>query len=268
MAESSDDVSKLKIISWNIKHFGRANLNLEAAAKLISEVDIVTFQEVNKSSGAQDALKKISGLIASATGEKICWGLSELPTEGKERYAYLWKNARISYVKTDGTIISDCTNTAVTIRLGVKHAEKIVREPSFGTFYFKSEKRHFVLASIHLLPTAKGPAKEIGPLFDTFAGVDQPLVIAGDFNMDSNEVGFADIQKQGFLFAMSEQKTTIKKKSREMSKAYDNFWFRNIKLKSYKVLDLLGLFPQLEISEINRTLSDHCPIQADFEFIK
>ena len=32
-------------------------------------------------------------------------GLSEIPTGAKERYAYLWKDTQISYVKVDGTIM-------------------------------------------------------------------------------------------------------------------------------------------------------------------
>jgi endonuclease/exonuclease/phosphatase family metal-dependent hydrolase len=256
----------ISVASWNAKHMGRDSLDANTAASLFISADIVTFQEVNKSKSGQDTLKRIAARLKEKVGEKICWALSEIPTGSKERYAYIWRNSRVAYVKTDGTVMEDCPETAITIRLGVKNAAKIVREPAFGTFLVKSNRAKFVLASVHLVPSGKSPQLEVPPLFDTFKDVNGPVIVAGDFNLDSPHPSFANARTIGFKPAMAGVKTSLKMKRRELNKPYDNFWFKKFELKSYKVINLYQAFPQMDARAIYKNISDHSPILGVFEF--
>ncbi len=272
VSNSSKDISQkpaiIKVASWNTKHMGRGDFDSQIAASFFVETDIVTFQEVNRAQNGQEALKEIAKKLSEKTKEKICWALSEIPTQSQERYAYIWKNSKIAYVRTDGSVLWDCPETAITIRLGVKNADKIIREPAFGTFLEKSTQAQFVLASIHLVPSGKKPQLEVPPLFDTFQNVQGPIIIAGDYNLDSTHSSFQTARNLGFLAAMSGIKTSLKQKKRLLNKAYDNFWYKNLKIQDYRVLNLYKAFPNMSPQEIYKNISDHSPILATFEIFK
>jgi hypothetical protein len=257
----------ITITSWNVKHLGRKLFDSRQAAPLLADADIVTFQEVNSNTNGAQALQAIAEHLQSLTGEKMCLALSEKPSDDNKRYGYLWKNSRVSYVKTNGDILEDCPETIITVRLGVKNAALIRREPAFGTFYFKPAAKLFVLSSIHLVPIRKRPQDEVVPLFQTFAAVDHPLVIAGDYNLDSTHPSFEVARSMGFLPAMTGVKTSLKLKSRELNKPYDNFWYRSISLiEPPRVINLYDVFTEKDQREIYNNLSDHCPITGKFEF--
>ncbi len=259
--------SSLTIISWNMKHLGRANQNTEAAASLLSGGDLITLQEVNSTESGHTALMRLATQLRKVSpGERICVGLSEIPTEGKERYGYLWKDSRVSYVKANGEILDSCPSSAVTIRLGVKNADRIVREPAYGTFLARAVKKRFVLASVHLLPSGKKPQREVPPLFDTFKEVSEPVIVAGDYNLDSGHSAFDSARGLQFSAAFIGTKTSLKSKKRELSKPYDNFWFKNVNLKASRVINLYDALPKMAQKEIFNSLSDHCPIVGEFDF--
>ncbi len=255
----------LTILSWNTKHLGRDKYLADEATLLLRDADIVTFQEVATSDKGLAALKRVAELIGKKTGDFWCMGLSEIPTDSKERYAYLWRNQRISYVKTDGTVIQDCKahsdGSAFTIRLGVKHASSIVREPAVGTFTEKTSGKKFTLASIHLVPTKKEPWKEVGPLFDTFSGVEGVVVVAGDFNLESSHPSFESAYKMGFKAALGgEEKTSLKLKARSLNRAYDNLFYKGAAMKRSGTINMLEIFSKIDIKKIYQELSDHCPV--------
>ena len=255
---------KLVVMSWNIKHLGRKSLDPDTASSFLQEADIITLQEVNKSSSGNSALQAIAASLAKRLGKKICWGLSEVPSEDSERYAYLWRDTAVAYVKSDGSILPTCPATALTIRLGSKHHRSIRREPAYGLFYSRHQEKKFVLASIHLVPTKKKPQLEVEPLFDTFSEEPIPVIVAGDYNLDSSHPAFFAARKRGFLPAMAQVKTSLKRKKRELGKAYDNFWSRGALLHSSKVVNLFKVLPDRSVSSIYNDISDHCPIQGVF----
>lgn len=254
----------LTVISWNVKRLGRARFDL-TTTKLLDNADIITFQEVNKLESGQKALAEIAKGMSSRIGEKICMALSEVPSEAQERYAYLWKDKRIAYVKTDGTVMESCPSSAITVRLGVQFADQINREPALGTFYLRTTSQQFVLASIHLRPSGKKPQLEVPPLFKTFETIRVPLIIAGDYNLDSTHSAFDSARQLGFRAAMKGVKTSLKMKKRELNKPYDNFWYRDMSLAKTSVIDLYKAFPKMEPRQIYDTISDHSPIVGEFE---
>lgn len=257
----------LTVISWNVKRLGRHSFDFRTS-QILDGADVITLQEVNTSASGQHALNEMARGMTARTHEKICMALSEVPSGSQERYAYLWKDKRVAYVKADGQVLETCPASALTFRLGVRHAEKIAREPAFGTFFFRPAARQFVLASIHLRPSGKKPHLEVPPLFSTFEAITVPLIVAGDYNLDSTHSAFSAAHQMRFVPAMKGVKTSLKMKKRELNKPYDNFWFRGINLRKTHVIDLFKAFPQMEAREIYNKISDHSPVVAEFDFAK
>lgn len=277
----------LVVTSWNVKHLGRGEdrrrkkdggvtqaFDATQSSPMLADADIVVFQEVNKSASGLKALRKIADQLKFyMPNETFCMGLSEVPSDAIERFAYLWKQSRIAYVKTDGTVLDTCDPaSAITIRVARRFAADIVREPPLGSFFFRPLARPFVLAGVHLVPTKKRPAAEVEPLFNTFATtLDQPVIVAGDYNLDSKDPAFRAASSQLFRPSMLERRTSLSNESRTLANAYDNFWYRGLKLQARstenpRVIDLYAAFPEKGPGEIYDTFSDHCPITAWFEF--
>jgi deoxyribonuclease-1-like protein len=262
---STPEKPTLTIASWNMKHLGRKNQNTELAAGLLRKADLITLQEVNSSESGQEALMRLATQLRRMTPtDRICVGLSELPSGGRERYGYLWKDARVAYVKASGEVMETCPSSALTIRLEKKNASKIIREPAYGTFYSRPTKTKFVLASIHLVPSGKKPQLEVPPLFDSMKSAESPIIVAGDYNLDSGHSAFAPARTAGFRAAFIGTKTSLKSKKRELSKPYDNFWYRGVELRSATVVNLYTSLPKLAQNEIYDSISDHCPIVGEF----
>lgn len=255
----------LEVISWNVKHMGRKDLNIDVIASMIGEADIIIFQEVNKTQSGQFALTEIAKKLTAKGLGPICMGLSEPPSGAEERYAYLWKDQRISYVTTNGEVIEHCSDFATTIKLATQYQDQITREPAVGTFLFKISRSKFNLASIHLLPSGKGPQKEVEPLFETFRNSNGPFILGGDFNLDARHPIFQIARTLEFTPALIGEKTSLKMKRRELSQAYDNFWFKNLKLQSARVINLYEHL-ELPADVIYKNVSDHSPIAAVFSF--
>ena len=272
-ADSGEVNQDLSVISWNVKHLGREVFNSAQASPLLSDADIVTLQEVNTT---ESGLRALMGLAAHLreliVDERFCLGLSEIPNGAKERYAYLWKNSRVSYVKTNGEILVDCPSSALTIPLDRNNARSLTRPPALGTFFFKPNSRKFILASVHLPPTGKKPYDEVPTLFGALNDSTFPIVVAGDYNLSSKHKSFAVARSLGFQAALVGVKTSLRAKRRELSQPYDNFWFRGVEVTPLPagrmaVMNLYEIFPEKDQKEIYDNFSDHCPIISKFKFL-
>ena len=102
------------------------------------------------------------------------------------------------------------------------------------------------------------------PLFDSLKDAEWPIIVAGDYNLDSGHSAFDGARAARFQAAFVGAKTSLKSKKRELSKPYDNFWFRGAELKSAKVINLYAALPQIPQGEIYESISDHCPIVGEF----
>ena len=261
-------LADVKIISWNAKHIGRQRQDLKAVVSLLKGADIVAIQEVNTGDSGAKAVAELARILGASSGVKYCVGLSEIPTDSKERYAMLWVEGKVSYITTDGNEIATCPVYAVTLRLGAKNAEKIIREPAVGTFKEKDGGK-FTLATIHLVPTAKRPEHEVAPLFDTVATLPGkwPKIVLGDFNLDAGHPSFDAARSLGFRPALSPGvKTSLKTKERAFSKAYDNIWATGVEFRDSGVINPYKSFPDMSAHEIFNLVSDHAPIWAGFKF--
>ena len=265
----SRDPNLLTVTSWNMKHLGREIFASAQASPIFADADISALQEVNTSESGLHALQDIAQRLSALIGDRICMGLSEYERGAKERYAYLWKNSRIAYVKSNGEVLNDCPSHAITIHVDRKLSSKVARPPAMGMFYFKHLKAPFVLAAIHLSPAEKRPQHEVSPLFRSLDSQTLPLIVAGDFNLDSDHKSFKVAHEKSFVAAMEDVPTSLKKKERALNKPYDNFWFRGLRLVGVpRVINLYEAFPEKSIEEVYNNYSDHCPITGQFSFPK
>jgi len=140
-----------------------------------------------------------------------------------------------------------------------------VREPAVGVFLEKATGKKFHLITIHLVPTAKRPEREVGPLFETADGLPgkYPRIVLGDFNLSSDHPAFAPAYSLGYATALGgEQKTSLRAKTSGMSKAYDNIWIKGEKMSESAVLNLMQVLPEISQKQIYKTISDHAPIKT------
>jgi deoxyribonuclease-1-like protein len=255
----------LTVISWNVKHLGRSNFAPEDASKLLPTADLVALQEVNTSPSGLNALRTLARALVFLSGEDYCMALSEIPEGEKERFGFLWKNSKIAFVTSKGEAIEDCSTSGVfTIRLGVKHAQAIAREPAVGSFLHKATRERFTLVSVHLRPSGDRPQDELPPLLDTLEEVTGRMLLLGDFNLDARHPAFAIAREKNLKPMLVGDKTSLKMKKRELNKAYDNIWYRGFSLLAKRVINLFESFPLLAPMDIYKKLSDHCPIEGQF----
>lgn len=254
--------------SWNTKHLGRKSFDYKSAVKLLKDFDVVALQEVNKSRSGAKALAQLKMALSGATKEKWCSALSLVPTGSRERYGYLWKNGRLSWVKSkSGKVLLDCSDNHLTAQLVPFHQSKIVREPSLAIFKSKLSNYKFKLASVHLVPTKKTPEREVPFLFDALKPAGVPVIVAGDFNLSADSVAFHGVRKKGWINVFAGGvKTSLKMKKKMLNKAYDNFWVFDRGYgsagckRSIGVKNTYRIFSHLPIKHVYNKISDHAPI--------
>jgi len=260
--------NSLIVSSWNTKHLGRDNFDYNSASELIRNYDIIALQEVNTTESGAKALNRLKLFLQQKTGELWCSALSLIPTDSiRERYAYLWKDSRLSWVNRSGKVVLRCPTNHMTSKLVEFNQSKIVREPSIATFIVKGSRYKFKLASVHLVPTKKKPQKEVPYLFAAFNPSKVPIIVAGDFNLSADHKAFDSIKKQGWINALSgRQRTSLRSKTRTLYQPYDNFWIwdRNYYAtrcsRKIGVKDLYTFFPKLPTKSVYNQISDHSPI--------
>ncbi len=300
------DSQELEVLTWNIRHFGkRKSLNLKAIIDVLSanKSDVITIQELTKNHGHLK-LKELSDALSRQWREQVCFGFSRLPTGSNARYGFLWRLSRVYYVSsTDRKALAlkrQCDpNGEQEIPLASKYASEVIREPAAAMFYFRPRSRLFILLSVHLVPTSKKPEREVEPLFlfaeekmryysqspQKLATGSQerqeainplskqnpvPVVVAGDFNLGAYHVQFNESARRlGFLPVLLKELTTLKRGSRELSRPFDNIWYRNLTLKRSSVINLYQFPAFLDWRQIDiyTNISDHNPVVGRFSFL-
>lgn len=257
---------KLRVMSWNIKHLGRASLDYKSAVEILKNGDVIALQEVNIKTG-KAALEKLGLMLEKELGEKTCEGITEPTTgSGSERYAFIWVNSKASLVKEDGTEIAECPNDALPIALNKIHENNLDREPAQAVFSLKGTKKQFTIASVHLVPTAKNPAKEVPWLFGSVKKIDGAVIVVGDFNLGAENAAFDVARALGFKPSFANAPTSLKMKTRALNEPYDNIWVKGAIVEEAKVIDLYKFFPKLEQQKIYKDISDHSPVKAVIGF--
>lgn len=263
LLSTTDGYSDINVVSWNAKHLGRARQNLNLVAKLLGTPDLIAIQEVNLSKTGAKALADLKSLLGVSS--EYCSALSEIPSDARERYAVLWKESTIAYVSANGTTLHSCPEQPITLRLGNRHAEKIVREPAVGVFIVKATRIKFHLATIHLVPSRKRPEQEVQPLFETVDTLEGnfPKIVLGDFNLASDDAAFFGARALGYSPAFDgDVKTSLRKNGAQRSRPYDNIWVKLATIIRSTVIDPVSKLPEVNPARFYDDISDHLPIEA------
>lgn len=240
------------LCSWNVQNLGKSKSETELAfmAKTLKNMDLVAIQEVVASPFGPQAVAKLADEL-NRTGAKWDYIISD-PTSGSniyesERYAFLWKTARVKVAKK--------------AFLEPHYAQQISREPY--CFPFQLGAKHYLLMSFHALPKNKQPEQEIKYLkFLPDAYKNEAVIFCGDFNTPQSHNVFGPLKQMGYLPAMQGQKTTLRQKlinNDPLASEYDNFYFKRSQVTMLKagIVPFYESFPDLKTA---RHISDHLPI--------
>ncbi|WP_040248054.1 endonuclease/exonuclease/phosphatase family protein [Psychroserpens mesophilus] len=246
----------IKIISWNIKDFGRSKNSeeLEKIADIIKNADIVALQEVVAGYGGAQAVAKLSDIL-NRKGAKWDYIVSDPTISSKymtERYAFIWKTKFIK-IKNRGRLLKELQDV-------------IEREPLLVDFFIN--EKSFTIINYHSIPYSKNPRPEIKVLtnYITSNFKDSPLLLAGDFNINESDDAFKNFINNAYLPALYNKKTTLKKKCENgnyLNYNIDNLYYSKdiSKIKS-GVIDFVLVCDQIENA---RKLSDHLPVYFEFK---
>ncbi|MCW5516921.1 endonuclease/exonuclease/phosphatase family protein [Muriicola sp. Z0-33] len=248
----------LKLISWNIRDFGKSKdtVELEQIAEIVRDADILALQEVVAGYGGAQAVAQLADLL-NRKGSKWDYLISnptESPKYATERYAFLWKTHKIK-IRNRGTLL--------------KKLEKVVdREPYLMEFYV--EERLITLLNFHSRPFNKNPEAEIRAITQyVLQHLKTPLILAGDFNVDEADKVFDVLKSAGKFPAITNKKTTLKRiceGNYYLNYAIDNiFYSQEIKKRESGVIDFVEKCENLLQA---RKLSDHLPVYLNFSLNK
>ena len=273
MAQCLDHV---RLGSWNTKHLGRDNFAYREASALLANLDLIALQEVNTTPAGRQALLALQQALVQRTKDNWCSIISPVPSGARERYAFLWRESAVAFgQRAEDLQQASCPRAAESAALQITHEAAIVREPAGAYFYAKEDQRFFYLASIHLVPTAKKPEREVPFLWQSMEATRGPqaivALVAGDFNLASTHPSFKVWRDHHWAAALpGKVKTSLKQKQKAFSQAYDNVWWKDEEngcQMSYQVINPYLIFPEKSAPEIYRVLSDHAPIAVYYRSV-
>jgi len=240
----------IKVVSWNIKDFGKTKNSeeLEKIAEIVRDADILAIQEVVAGYGGAQAVAKLSDILnrKGSQWDYVVSNPTNSPKYVTERYAYVWKTKHIK-IKNRGRLI--------------KELEIIIdREPYILDFY--TTDRKLTLINFHSRPHDKNPEAEITALTQYInSNLTGSVILAGDFNVGEDNPIFDPFKQKGYTPAVTNQKTTLKRACDGFdyrNHAIDNILYSNtISITESGVIDFVR---ECEGLEKARKLSDHLPV--------
>ncbi len=246
--------AQIKMLSWNLENFGKSksDVALLYIANTVKDYDVVAIQEVVAGEGGAQAVARLADEL-NRKGSMWDYTISN-PTTGSpnksERYAYLWKTARVSLIGKAW--------------LEKRYQLEMDREPFLAKFSF--EGKEVTLVTFHAITKAKKPENELRYFKDMI--VEYPtlnLVFMGDFNCPQSNTVFKLIRTMGYESAFRGQKTSLKrecKKGECLASEFDNIWYKKgiVSIKNSKSIPFFTSFKDLKSA---RTVSDHIPVTTE-----
>lgn len=247
--------SQVKLVSWNLENFGKSKSDesINFIANMLKNYDLIAVQEVVAGNGGAQAVARLADEL-NRKGSKWEYTISD-PTQStpnkRERYAFLWKTARIKKIGIAW--------------LEKKYAFKIEREPYLCTFEYN--KKQFTIATYHAITKSKQPETEIK--YFKFLPKEYPshqLIFTGDFNCPQSHSVFTGLRNTGFESALVKQKTTLKRSCKNgqcLASEFDNMYYFKSKINKINsgIILFYEKFPSLKEAH---SVSDHCPIWMEF----
>ncbi len=172
----------------------------------------------------------------------------------RERYAFLWKTAKMKLIGKPW--------------LEKSFEAEIDREPFYATFLIGKDS--ITLLNFHAITKSKQPETEVKYfkfLPETYPNLN--LLFCGDFNLPQSHTVFNPLKKMGYLPALINQKTSLRKNCLELnclSEEFDNMFYNSLKIKLLKsdVIHFYNEFPSMYEANM---ISDHLPIISQFQFL-
>eukprot|EP00731_Ephydatia_muelleri_P025974 Em0018g74a len=283
-ASINSDVGKkqegnIRIGSWNLKCFSAEKASNDGYREVLCMVilenglDLVAFQELADSEALEKICKELNNptlrAVKSWQGKRGHWKCTVSEPTGRmykslEYNGFLWKE-----------------NVGITmVHSGLFQTVKLVRWPYIGEF--KIGNWACTLVSVHLKATGleeeyleqlNEEIRSLVPIMQELCNSVQSksIILLGDFNAGPDNRFFKDLSKRvGFKHLLPcDVNTNISSRNLKGSKAYDNIWI-NDKVKytgRYGVVRSHlqhGLIIDDRFGGNRGTLSDHCPVWAEF----
>lgn len=249
--------SQTRILSWNLENFGKSKTEeaISFIASTVKDYDVIAIQEIVASYGGSQAVARLADEL-NRKGAQWDYVVSDKTSSSAyktERYAFIWKKSKLKKVGEAW--------------LEKKYHLEIDREPFFCTFQ-KGETK-FTLVTFHAITKSMQPETEIK--YFKLIPQEYPslnLIFLGDFNCPQSHSVFNPLKKMGYQAVLVNQKTSLKKKCKNgncLASEFDNMFYNAAKTKVSHA-GILSFFKNFESLEAARTISDHIPIWAEFDF--
>lgn len=246
--------AQVRLCSWNIQDFGNSKSDSEIVyiAKKLRDFDVLAIMEVVAGPGGAQAVGRLAEEL-NRTGAKWDYAISN-PTSGNgyrsERYAYLWKTAKIKKRKST---------------LEKEFHQEIEREPYLIEFEYK--QKGFTVCLLHAITRERQPEREIKYLkYIESRYPMRNIIFCGDFNCVQTHSVFNPLKARGYIPTLLNCKTTLKQKLKGtecLASAYDNIFYNN---GAFNVISsgAIPFYKDFEELTQARKISDHLPIYCEF----
>ena len=257
---SGDDPSVLKLASWNIRILSdrsRTDAELYKIAQTLIDYDFIAIVELR-----DEVVLKLTQRILLQMGRAYEYQFSPAVGRGvKERYAFLYKQDRVSVVK-QGELYPDAADGT----------DDFSRDPYWATF--RAGEFDFSVIVVHVIwgDTVAPRKAEVRALADVYRyvqaanGEEEDVLLVGDFNRNPNDAEayspIMAIPSMTRLFDLP-QKSHIRGSS-----LYDNIFFQADFVTEYLGRSGIDRFDETDFgnddSAANLAVSDHRPVWAVF----
>lgn len=247
--------AQISICAWNIQNFGKTKNEQEIAfiAHTLKDYDVVAIIEVVAGYGGSQAVARLADAL-NRKGAKWEYSISHPTTSrtnGTERYAFLWKSAKLKQIRRAW--------------LEEKYQKEIEREPYL--IELNHAGKAFTLCAFHAIPANKYPERELRYLraiCDKYPSSN--IIFCGDYNCSQENPVFSPIKAIGYQPILRNQKTSLKNRpigSQYLSSEYDNMFYKPVKsgLITSGVVHFYQSFKTLKQA---RAISDHLPVFGRF----
>ncbi len=258
LSASTTNAKHHALISWNIKDFGQTkdDIEIKAIATIVKDFDIVLIQEVvAKHPGGAQAVARLADQL-NRMGTKWDYSISD-PTQSpsvymSERYAYLWKTAKVSL---KGKPFLDKELSTL-----------VYREPYIANFLFKGTTTPVTVINYHSRKHDDHPENEIQHFLEYNKRLKtNNILLCGDFNLNETHPVWNSFYKTGYKNAISNTPTTLKTKCKYgnyLNHAIDNIYSQgDFKIINANSLDFIKACDNVTAA---RQLSDHLPVFVEF----
>ena len=242
------------IASFNSLKLGKNQKDYYQFSKVISKFDLIGLEEVMD----KNVMKIIKKNLENITNSKWDYHVSEYPvgsSEYKEYYAYIWRREKVSMEKVIGFYKEKTPNDFIREPYGVKFKIGkfdfiyVLAHSIFG----KRERERILEAARYIL---------VYEYFLESDPLENDIIIAGDFNLPANNMGFRKLLKHEneveFILDPENDLTTLGKNS--LASAYDNFFISKKHTKEFTGKYGVYNYIKNNYDDIRKYISDNIPI--------